>query len=126
MSNGATGSLNAAWAYGGGDSEACAGIAVEACTKLTKAEGLIGGYFAFSHSATSGDEHSSSSTVTFSFEYTTSDDIEKAGARSDMFLTPSLNVKFSKSAEITFNKTSCEPSNQRLEHATSLFVFVFS
>ncbi len=52
-------------------------------------------------------ESSTSSTVTYSFEYTTSDDIEKAGNRSDMFLTPSLNVKFAKSAEVSFDKASC-------------------
>ncbi len=59
-------------------------------------------------------ETSTSSTVTYSFEYSTSDDIEKAGNRSDMFLTPSLNVKFAKSAEISFDKAVCSAAYKEI------------
>ena len=59
-------------------------------------------------------ESSTSSTVMYSFEYTTSDDIEKAGNRSDMFLTPSLNVKFAKSAEISFDKAACSAAYKEI------------
>ncbi len=85
----------------------CAGLGFAFCSTLTKIEGMVGPYFSISKSWNYGEEHSTSATVTYSFEYTTSDDIEKAGNRSDMFLTPSLNVKFSKSADISFDKTSC-------------------
>ncbi len=75
---------------------------------------MIGGYFGYAKSSGKGEEHSSGTAITYSFEYTTSDDIEKAGNRSDMFLTPSLNVKFSKSAEITFNKASCSAAYKEI------------
>ncbi len=59
-------------------------------------------------------ENTTVATLTYSFQYTTSDDIEKAGNRSDMFLTPSLNVKFSKSADISFDKTSCAAASKEI------------
>ncbi len=71
---------------------------------------MIGGYFGISKSWSYGEEHSTSATLSYSFEYTTSDDIEKAGNRSDMFLTPSLNIKFSKSADISFDLAACAAS----------------
>jgi hypothetical protein len=70
-------------------------------------EGTITPYVGETHTRSYGNEHATSATLGFSFEYTTSGDIEKAGNRSDMFLTPSLNVKFAKSAEISFDKASC-------------------
>jgi hypothetical protein len=75
---------------------------------------MIGPYFGISKSWNHGEEHSTSATYSYSFEYTTSDDIEKAGNRSDMFLTPSLNVKFSKSAEISFDKAACSPAYKEI------------
>jgi len=93
-----------AWDF---EADACVGLGAEACPKVTKTSGMVGPYFGLSKSWNTAEEHSTSTTLSYSFEYTTSDDIEKAGNRSDMFLTPSLNVKFSKSAEISFDKTSC-------------------
>ncbi len=83
------------------------GLGAAFCTELLSTSGMVGPYFSLSQSWNYGEEHSTSATVSYSFEYTTSDDIEKAGNRSDMFLTPSLNVKFSKSAEISFGKSTC-------------------
>jgi hypothetical protein len=75
---------------------------------------MVGPYFSISKSWNHGEEHSASTTISYSFEYTTSDDIEKAGNRSDMFLTPSLNVKFSKSAEISFDKAACSAAYKEI------------
>jgi hypothetical protein len=85
----------------------CVGLGASVCDTVVAAEGMVGPYFSISKSWTYSEEHSTSATVSYSFEYATSDDIEKAGNRSDMFLTPSLNVKFSKSAEISFDMAAC-------------------
>jgi hypothetical protein len=92
----------------------CLGVGAETCKDLALAEGMVGPYFSLAHSWNSGEEHSSSAVVTYSFEYTTSDDIEKAGNRSDMFLTPSLNVKFAKSADISFDKAACSAAYKEI------------
>ncbi len=90
------------------ESSACAGpLVAVVCQKLSSVEGVFLPHYTGSQTFTYGKEQSSSATVAFSFEYTTSDDVEKAGNRSDMFLTPSLNIKFSKSARISFDKVSC-------------------
>jgi hypothetical protein len=92
----------------------CAGLGFEACLKVAAVEGMYGAYFSISNFWNRGEEHSTSTTISYSFEYTTSDDIEKAGNRSDMFLTPSLNVKFSKSAEISFDKAACSAASKEI------------
>ncbi len=81
---------------------------------MAAVEGMYGAYFSISNFWNRGEEHSTSTTISYSFEYTTSDDIEKAGNRSDMFLTPSLNVKFSKSAEISFDKAACSAASKEI------------
>ncbi len=91
----------------GSDSNSCVGVVASICSKVLMSEGTITPYVGQTQTRSHGEEHTTSATLSFSFEYTTSDDIEKAGNRSDMFLTPSLNVKFAKSAEITFDKASC-------------------
>jgi hypothetical protein len=96
------------------EGDKCAGLGFAVCTSLAKTEGMVGPYFSISKSWNHGEEHSTSASVTYSFEYTTSDDIEKAGNRSDMFLTPSLNVKFSKSAEISFDKAACSAAYKEI------------
>ena len=85
----------------------CVGLGAAFCTTIATAEGGVKPYVGTTHTRSYGEEQATATTLGFSFEYTTSDDIEKAGNRSDMFLTPSLNVKFAKSAEITFDKASC-------------------
>jgi hypothetical protein len=89
------------------ENTACVGLAAYVCTQLASVEGVLATYYGRANTDTDGKEQSSSATIAYSFEYTTSDDIEKAGNRSDMFLTPSLNIKFSKSAQISFDKISC-------------------
>ena len=90
-----------------GEKVSCAGIGLSFCGELANVESRLVAYVSKAQSRGHGEEHTTSATLGFSFEYTTSDDIEKAGNRSDMFLTPSLNVKFAKSAEISFDKASC-------------------
>jgi hypothetical protein len=109
----------------------CAGVGVAVCTKQFKTDGSANAYYTQVKSNNNGEETSTSATVTYSFEYTTSDDIEKAGNRSDMFLTPSLNVKFSKSAEISLNKATCavaykEIVTWNLESETNVWVSYFA
>ncbi len=96
------------------EGETCAGLGFAACLAVLGVEGMYGAYFSISNSWNRGEEHSTSTTISYSFEYTTSDDIEKAGNRSDMLLTPSLNVKFSKSAEISFDKAACSAAYKEI------------
>jgi hypothetical protein len=92
----------------------CAGLGYSFCSSLTKTEGMVGPYFGISKSWNRANEHSTSASLTYSFEYTTSDDVEKAGNKSDMFLTPSLNIKFSKSADISFDKAACSAASKEI------------
>ncbi len=80
------------------------------CTKLTALEMGILGYFDLTKTWASGHETTTAATMTYSFEYSTSDDPETAGKKSDMFLTPALNVKFSKSADVKFDLATCSAS----------------
>jgi hypothetical protein len=100
-----------AWSF---DSSTCVGFGASLCVDIAKSEGWVGPYFGTS--GTYGHEHvgSDSATLTFSYEYTTSDDIEKAGNRSDMFLTPSLIIKFSKSGLISFSPTTCTVESKEI------------
>ena len=90
-----------------GQQVSCAGLGLSFCTTIASVDTSLTAAVSKIQSRVYGEEHTTSATLGFSFEYTTSDDIEKAGNRSDMFLTPALNVKFAKSAEITFDKASC-------------------
>jgi hypothetical protein len=94
--------------------QTCKGLGLEVCDNLLSIHTHVSGYFDLTRSSTQSSEHTSSATLSYSFDYTTSDDIEKAGNRSDMFLTPSLNVKFSKSADITFNKATCSAAYKEI------------
>ena len=96
------------------DNEACAGLGYATCTTTFEISFGMGTTIDQTQTRSYAKEHSSSAGIGLSFEYTTSDDIEKAGNRSDMFLTPSLNVKFSKSADISFNKASCSAAYKEI------------
>jgi hypothetical protein len=64
-------------------------------------------YFDASQSESHKGELSVGIYFTYSFDYTTSDDAEAAGNRSDVFLIPSLDIWLAKSAHISLNKTTC-------------------
>ncbi len=96
------------------ESWGCVGVAASTCVKVTDILGGVTAYVGHTRTVSYSNEHSTSASFAYSFEYTTSDDIEKAGNRSDMFLTPSLNVKFSKSAEISFDKAACSAAYKEI------------
>ncbi len=96
------------------DTTTCIGFGASICFNAAKTEGLLRPYFAFSVADLEAEEDTTSAAIVYSYDYTTSDDIEKAGLKSDMFLTPSLNVKFSKSAEIGFNLTTCAATSKEI------------
>ncbi len=96
------------------DNDVCIGLGAAVCTKLAMVSAKVAGYVGNTYTKSYSDERSDSISMSYSFEYTTSEDIEKAGNRSDMFLTPSLNVKFAKSADISFNKSSCSAAYKEI------------
>ncbi len=59
-------------------------------------------------------ESSHSVSLTYTFDYATSSTAQLAGNKSDMFLTPALNVKFSKSDNITFDSIACTGSSKEV------------
>jgi hypothetical protein len=89
------------------DTNTCIGLGAAICSRIAKVSASVTGYVGNTYTKSYSDERADSISVSYSFEYTTSNDARKAGNISDMFLTPSLNVKFAKSADISFNKSSC-------------------
>ena len=70
-------------------------------------EGSLGGSVAITKTWSKYDEHTDAAVLSLSYDYSTSDDPSLAGIKSDMFLTPALNVKFSISALIDFSASAC-------------------
>jgi hypothetical protein len=89
------------------DAMACAGALAMFCNKVSEAEGTAGAYYSRHEGEGMETEKSSSAALQFSFEYTTSDDPEKAGKVSDMFLTPSLNIAFAESENVNLDMAKC-------------------
>jgi hypothetical protein len=83
----------------------CAGFGAYFCKDVAEAEGSLGGSVAITKTWSKYDEHTDAAVLSLSYDYSTSDDSSMAGSKSDMFLTPALNVKFSKSALISRNST---------------------
>jgi hypothetical protein len=96
------------------DTDTCIGLGAAICSRIAQVSSSVTGYVGTTYTKSYGNEQATAVSVSFSFEYTTSEDIEKAGNRSDMFLTPSLNVKFAKSAEIGFDKASCSATYKEI------------
>ncbi len=100
-----------AWDFDGGP---CIGAFAMFCTKLSKVEGFVTPRVAITNTWTFLKQHSDTTTVTLTYDYATSDDSSLAGNKSDMFLTPALNVKFSKSALIAFSASTCAGTSQEV------------
>ncbi len=96
------------------DMDTCIGLGAAICSRIAQVSASVTGYVGNTHTKSYSDERADSISMSYSFEYTTSEDIEKAGNRSDMFLTPSLNVKFAKSADISFNKSTCSAAYKEI------------
>jgi hypothetical protein len=93
---------------------ACAGFLAYFCKDVAEAEGSLGGSVAITKTGSKYSEHTDAAVVTLSYDYSTSDDSSLAGNKSDMFLTPALNVKFSKSALIAFSASTCGATSQEI------------
>ncbi len=84
------------------------------CFKNLKTEGHTD-YRKASTAIWSFDSESSDSvSLTYTFDYATSSAAALAGNKSDMFLTPALNVKFSKSDNISFDSVACTGSSKEI------------
>ncbi len=77
------------------------------CTTAFKFAGTAGTTLGVTSTSTAESSIATGAKLSLEFAYTTSGDALYAGSGSDAFLTPSLNVKFAKSAQIDFNATSC-------------------
>jgi hypothetical protein len=96
----------------------CAGLGVMVCTNIieTTVKGgvsLAGG----SEFTTAFNENQNTASYTTMWSYTTSVDPWSAGTSSDVFLVPSLNVKFKDITEIMWDATRCAYTEQKLKFA---------
>ena len=96
----------------GNEVTGCFGLGASLCVKSLEVEGHLSARVDITKTWTKDQYHSDSATLTYNFDYTTSHDAAVAGIMSDMFLTPSLNVKFSISALIGFNASTCSATYQ--------------
>jgi hypothetical protein len=90
----------------------CVGLGASFCKDVAEVEGSLGGSVAITKTWSKYDEHTDAAVLSLSYDYSTSDDSSLAGNKSDMFLTPALNVKFSKSALIAFSASTCGATSQ--------------
>ncbi len=87
--------------------EACAGIGIAACTELLLSKDGLGPIYDISSDIEKHNSEETAATIGFTFSYATSAQIEDAGRRSTMLLTPSLTIVFSKSLQVKFDKDIC-------------------
>ncbi len=92
----------------------CFGLGSAFCKDVVELEGYVNGRLAITKTWTEYSEHTDTAVVTLTSDYSTSDSSSLAGNKSDMFLTPALNVKFSKSALIGFDKDACTGTSQEI------------
>ncbi len=98
----------------GTDNSVCAGLGVATCQKVGKVAWDVGFSIDVSTTTTWSKDFSDSVSLGFTYSYTTTDNPYIPGKLGDMFLTPSLNVKFSKSALISFDPDSCAGSSKEI------------
>jgi hypothetical protein len=89
------------------NAETCAGFGVSFCTKIAEGGFGPGVFFDFVHEEWDNNDEESSTSMSFTFTYATSAQIEEAGRRSTMFLTPSLTIVFTKSLRVMFEQDIC-------------------
>ncbi len=92
----------------------CAGLGVATCQKVGKVAVDLGFSLDISTDLSWTSESSNSVTLEFTYSYTTSDSADIPSKLGDMFLTPSLNVKFSKSALISFDPINCAGASKEI------------
>jgi hypothetical protein len=92
----------------------CLGFGSSFCKDAVETEGHIGTRLVVAKKWTDEDTFSNSAKLTYSYKYTTSNALESTGRNADMFLTPSLNVKFSISDQITFDASTCAGSSKSI------------
>jgi hypothetical protein len=77
------------------------------CVESLKVEGFADYRKASKSILSLNSESSDTVALTYTFDYATSSASQLAGNKSTMFLTPALNVKFSKSNNISFDSIAC-------------------
>jgi hypothetical protein len=98
----------------GTDNDICAGLGIANCMKVGKVALDVGASIDVSTSFAWTSEDSNSVSIGFTYSYTTTDNPYIPSKLGDMFLTPSLNVKFSKSALISFNPSTCAGASREI------------
>ncbi len=89
------------------DVTACVGLGAEVCMEVLKTTDGIGPIYEISGDIYGHESEETAATIGFTFSYATSAQIEEAGRRSTMFLTPSLTIVFTKSLRVMFNQDIC-------------------
>jgi hypothetical protein len=90
----------------------CFGLGAAVCKDAAELDGHLAGRVAITKTWSDYNYHTDTAVVTLTNDYETSDSSSLAGSKSDMFLTPALNVKFSKSALIAFSASTCGATSQ--------------
>ena len=98
----------------GTDNEICAGLGIANCNKVGDVSADLGPTIDLAVKFTKSSSDSTGVTIGFDYSYSTTSNPYIPGKLGDMFLTPSLNVKFSKSALISFNPTTCAGSSREI------------
>ena len=81
---------------------------------MASAEGTITPSFDLTQKWSTSEELSNTASLTYAYAYSTSSDAYNAGKLSDAFLTPALDVKFSKSALIGFDVATCSATYKEI------------
>ncbi len=90
----------------------CFGLGASVCKDAVEFDGHLAGRVAITKTWSDYNYYTDTAAVTLTNDYETSDSTSLAGNKSDMFLTPALNVKFSKSALIAFSASTCGATSQ--------------
>ena len=96
------------------DNSICAGLGLSTCLKSTTLRAAFGPVIGIGAAFTNAWSDSSSVAIAYSYSYSTSGDAGYSGRLSDAFLTPSLNVKFSKSALVSFDPAACAGASKEV------------
>ncbi len=90
------------------------GLGASFCKDIASRQGFLVQRTAVTKTWSEYNYHTDSAVVTLTNDYVTSNLSSLAGNKSDMFLTPALNVKFSKSALIAFSASTCGATSQEI------------
>jgi len=101
-----------AWVTFQPKAEVCAGLGAMACQKAMAARNYHGGDKDFMNGRVLEYEDDKGVKFGLDISYTTSSSKKHAGRMSDMYLIPSLIIKFELVAMISFNLTTCKPQKQ--------------